>query len=110
MFFFFPPHRNEMEETSHRLCPVHALSHYVAGTADLRQPQQLFVHYREQSQGHPFLKQRLAHWLCEAITYAYYAAGVEPPPDIRAHSTRALSSFTALLWEMTVDDICTAAS
>ncbi len=68
-----------MEEKSQILCQVRALSHYVAHTADLRQTQQLFVHYREHSQGCPLPKQHLAHWLCEAITCAHDAAGEEPP-------------------------------
>lgn len=108
--FFPPPHRNEAEEESHRLCPVRALSLYVERTAPLRKTQQLFVHYREHSQGKPLSKQRLAHWLCEAITQAYIAAGEDPPPGIRAHSTRAVSSSTALFSGMSVEDICTAAS
>ena len=108
--FFPPPHGSEREEMSHRLCPVRALSHYVARTASFRQTQQLFVHYRELSQGKALTKQRLSHWLCDAITQAYVTAGVDPPSGVRAHSTRALSSSTALLRGMAVEDICAAAS
>ncbi|KAK2828053.1 hypothetical protein Q5P01_019087 [Channa striata] len=102
--------RSRMEEDFHRLCPVRALSHYVARTAGVRRTQQLFVHYREHSQGKPLTKQRLSHWLCDAITQAYVSAGKEPPQNMRAHSTRAVSSSTALFNGMSVDDICAAAS
>ena len=43
----------------------------------MRKSQQLFVHYREHSQGLPMTKQRLSHWLCDAITQAYVSAGAE---------------------------------
>ena len=49
--FFPPPHNNDAEEASHRLCPVRALSQYVLRTAAIRRTRQLFVHYREHSQG-----------------------------------------------------------
>lgn len=108
--FFPPPHKSEEEATSHLLCPVRALSCYVARTAALRRSQRLFVHYREHSQGHPLSKQRLSHWLCEAVSQAYLSSGMDPPGSIRAHSTRGISSSTALHGGMTVEDICTAAS
>ncbi len=43
-------------------------------------------------------KQCLAHWQCEAITQVY-AAGRDPPPGTRVHSTRPWSSSRALLRE-----------
>ncbi|KAK2812528.1 hypothetical protein Q5P01_000001 [Channa striata] len=113
--FFLPPHKNEMEEDFHRLCPVRATSQFNSiqlylYSANLQQgvrrTQQLFVHYREHSQGKPLTKQRLSH----AITQAYVSAGREPPQNMRAHSTRAVSSSTALFNGMSVDDICAAAS
>ena len=108
--FFPPPHNNDAEEASHRLCPVRALSQYVLRTAAIRRTQQLFVHYREHSQGAALSKQRLSHWLCEAITQAYNTEGTVPPQGIRAHSTRALSASTALFRGMSVAEICAAAS
>ena len=60
--FFPPPHKDAEEGKSHRLCPVRALKAYLARTAEFRRTQQLFVHYREGSQGTPLTKQRLSHW------------------------------------------------
>ncbi len=65
--FFPPPHKTEEEVTSHLLCPVRALSFYVANTAALHHSQSLFVHYREQSQELPLSAQRLTHWLSGSI-------------------------------------------
>ncbi len=61
------------------------------------QTQQLFVPYREHFQGQPLSKQYLTH--CVRPSQAYAVVGVESPPGIHAHSTRALSSSTALLGE-----------
>ena len=69
---FFPPlHNSEEEATSHLLCPVSALSCYVAHTAASSRTQRLFLHYREQSLGLPLSAQRLSHWLCEAVFYRH---------------------------------------
>ena len=108
--FFPPPHRSEEEATSHLLCPVRALSCYVARTAALRRSQRLFVHYRERSIGQPLSAQRLSHWLCEAVSQAYVSSGMDPPENINAHSTRGIFSSTALHGGMSVEDICIAAS
>ena len=108
--FFPPPHTSEEEATSHLLCPVRALSCYIARTATLRRSQRLFVHHREHSIGQPLSAQRLSHWLCEAVSQAYVSSGVDPPENIKAHSIRRISTSTALHGGMTVVDICTAAS
>nr|XP_033946513.1 uncharacterized protein LOC117452146 [Pseudochaenichthys georgianus] len=108
--FFPPPHTSEEEATSHLLCPVRALSCYIARTATLRKSQRLFVHYREHSLGQPLSAQRLSHWLCEAVSQAYVYSGVDPPENIKAHSTRGISTSMALHGGMTVEDICNAAS
>ena len=55
-------------------------------------------------------KDRLAHWIVEAITLAYSAVGKTPPEGIKAHSTRGVASFWALLRGVSVEDMCAAAS
>ena len=90
---FFPLPHNSEEEVSHQLCLVCTLSHYVLRTTNIRQMQQLFVHYKGHSQGMSLSKQRLSLTLCDA------------PQGIRAHFTRAISSSTALLRGMAVADI-----
>ena len=56
--FSFPPHQSKEEATAHLLCPVRALAVYVKRTEALRKSQQLFVHYREHSQGLRLMCQR----------------------------------------------------
>lgn len=54
--FSHPPHDGESEERLHRLCPVHALVHYVAGTTMIRSSPQLFVCYGAGALGLPLSK------------------------------------------------------
>ncbi|KAK2915176.1 hypothetical protein Q8A73_005770 [Channa argus] len=108
--FCTPPHTSEEDGSSHLLCPVRALSHYVERTSTIRRSERLFVHYREGSAGLPLSAQRLSHWLCEAIFQAYESSGAQPPEGIRAHSTRGIASSVALLRGVSVEDICLAAS
>lgn len=58
----------------------------------------------------PFSKQRLAHWLVEAIEAAYKAAGVAQPGKLRAHSTTGVFAFWATWKGAALDDIWRATS
>ncbi len=61
------------------LCPVRALHIYVDCTRSFRSSEQLFVCHRGQQKGKAVSKQRLAHWIVEAIALAYQSQG-EPAP------------------------------
>ncbi len=80
------------------LCPVRALRLYTDRTQCLRTSDQLFVS-----------KQRMAHWIVDAITLAYQAQGVPCPLRLRAHSTRGVASSWALARGASLTDICRAA-
>ncbi len=54
-------------------------------------------------------KQRMAHWIVDAITLAYQAQGVPCPFRLRAHSTRSVASSWALARGASLTDICRAA-
>lgn len=98
------PRLTETSRKKHHVCPVCALSHYVARTAGFRQTQQLFAQ-REHSQGKPLTKHCLAHWLCEAIAQAYDAAGVDATHLHPAWYSRPLyKTSAALLTEIAVED------
>ncbi len=58
--------------------------------------EQLFVCYGGQQKGNAVSKQRMAHWIVDAITLAYEAQGVPCPLRLRAHSTRGVASSWAL--------------
>ncbi len=73
------------------LCPVRALRQYVDRTQSFRTSEQLFVCYGGQQKGKAVSKQRMAHWIVDAITLAYEAQG-------------------ALARGASLADICTAAA
>ncbi len=55
------------------LCPVRALRQYTDRTQSFRTSEQLFVCYGGQQKGKAVSKQRMAHWIVDAITLAYEA-------------------------------------
>ncbi|KAI2648082.1 ORF V: Enzymatic polyprotein [Labeo rohita] len=81
------------------LCPVRALRVYVfmgLCTRSFRRSEQLFVCFRGQQKGNAVSKQRLAHWVVDAISLAYESQGEPCPLGVRAHSTRSVASSYAL--------------
>ncbi len=91
------------------LCPVRALRLYTDRTQSLRTSDQLFVCYGGQQKGKAVSKQRMAHWIVDAIALAYQAQGVPCPLRLRAHSTRGVASSWALARGASLTDICRAA-
>ena len=67
------------------LCPVRALHTYVDRTQCFRTSDQLFVCYRGQQKGEAVSKQRLSHWIVDAIVLAYQAQDLPCPLGGRAH-------------------------
>ncbi len=57
------------------LCPVRALRIYVDRTRRFRSSEQLFVCHGGQQKGKAVSKQRLAHWIVEAVALAYQSQG-----------------------------------
>ncbi len=90
------------------LCPVRALRHYVDRTQSFRTSDQLFVCHGGRQKGNAVSKQRMAHWIVDAITLAYQAQGVPCPFRLRAHSTRSVASSWALARGASLTDICRA--
>ncbi len=79
------------------LCPVRALHIYVDCMQSFRTSKQLFICYGGQQNEKAVSKQRLAHWIVDAIILAYQTQGVPCPLRLRAHSTRNVSSSWALV-------------
>ncbi len=61
----------ERDPANALLWPVHALRIYVDRTQSFRTSDQLFVCFGGQQKGKALSKQRLAHWIVEAIVLAY---------------------------------------
>ncbi|KAL0187569.1 hypothetical protein M9458_014668, partial [Cirrhinus mrigala] len=91
------------------LCPVRALRVYVDRTRSFRCSEQLFVCFGGQQKGNAVSKQRLAHWVVDAISLAYESQGEPCPLGVRAHSTRSVASSYALVHGASLADICRAA-
>ncbi len=91
------------------LCPVRALRLYVDRTQSFRTSDQLFVCYGGQQKGKAVSKQRLAHWIVDAIVLVYQSQDVPCPFGLRAHSTRGVASSWALAQGASLTDICRAA-
>lgn len=66
-----PPHTSLEQQRLHKLCPVRALRAYVERTRSFRQVDQLFVFWANSHKGKPVSKQRLSHWIVEAISMAF---------------------------------------
>lgn len=108
--FYPPPFASLEQQRLNSLCPVRALRIYVNRTEGFRQSDQLFVSWAKPRSGKPITKQRLSHWIVEAISLAYSSKGLTAPPGLRAHSTRGMSTSWALFKGVTIQDICDAAS
>ncbi len=91
------------------ICPVRALRQYVDRTQSFRTSEQLFVCYEGQQKRKAVSKQRMAHWIVDAITLAYEAQGVPCPIRLRAHSTRSVALSWAMARGASLADIYRAA-
>ncbi|KAL0146695.1 hypothetical protein M9458_058035 [Cirrhinus mrigala] len=91
------------------LCPVRALRIYMERTQPFRRSEQLFVCYGGQQKGKAVSKQRISHWLVNAIRTAYLVRGLPCPLEVRAHSTRGIAASAALANGASLTDICRAA-
>ncbi len=81
------------------------MRHYVDRTQSFRTSDQLFVCHGGRQKGNAISKQRMAHWIVDAITLAYQAQGVPCPFRLRAHSTRSVASSWALACGASLTDI-----
>ncbi|XP_073668878.1 uncharacterized protein [Paramisgurnus dabryanus] len=108
--FHPPPFSSTEDQRLNALCPVRALQTYIDRTRVFRKSDQLFISWTPPHRGNPVSKQRLSHWLVDAIALAYESKGVQPPGNIRAHSTRGVATSWALFRGVSLQDICSAAS
>ena len=83
---------------------------YVSRTAGFRKEDQLFVSWATLHKDKVLSRQRLSHWIVEAISLAYRCRGLQPPECLRAHPTRGVAISWALFKGVSVQDLCAAAS
>ncbi len=88
---------------------VRALRIYVERTRSFRCSEQLFVCYGGQQKGMAVSKQRLGHWLVDAITLVYQSQGEPCTLGVRAHSTRSCCLLLGVAHGASLADIRRAA-
>ncbi len=108
--FHPPPFASSEDERLHMLCPVRALKLYVDRSKVWRKSSQLLVCFDAGRRGLATSKQRISHWVRDAISLAYEARNLPSPLSLRAHSTRGVASSQALFRGVPLEDICVAAA
>ncbi len=107
--FHPPPFASSEDERLHLLCPVRALKLYVDHSKGWRKSPQLLVCFGAGRRGLATSKQRISHWVRDAISLAYEARNLPSPLSLRAHSTRGVASSQALSRGVPLEDICVVA-
>lgn len=98
------------ERAFHTLDVRRALIEYLSRCEEWRKCRSLFVLFGGTQKGSRASKSSIARWIKQAIQLAYEVSGVRAPSDLRAHSTRALSTSWAEFHNASVDQICGAAT
>ncbi|XP_078233695.1 uncharacterized protein LOC144583561 [Pogona vitticeps] len=106
----FPNPSDDTERMFHMLDVRRALAFYVSRTKQFRLSNRLFLCYFGSKKGLPASPSTLSRWLVSTISLAYQLTHRTPPDGLRAHSTRAVASSTALLRGIDVPDICRTAT
>uniref|UniRef100_A0A803JKH4 Core-binding (CB) domain-containing protein n=1 Tax=Xenopus tropicalis TaxID=8364 RepID=A0A803JKH4_XENTR len=107
---FCPHPKNPKEMALHSLDPVRALKIYLARTKELRTTHSLFVLPTGPHKGSPAPKVTISRWIKETIRRAYIARGRTSPLQVRAHSTRAVSTSWAFRNRASAEQLCKAAT
>ncbi len=104
--FHPPPFASSEDERLHLLCPVRALKLYVDRSKVWRKSPQLLICFGAGRRGLATSKQRISHWVRDAISLAYEARNLPSPLSLRAHSTRGVASSQALFRGVPLEDLC----
>ncbi|XP_041429632.1 uncharacterized protein LOC121397238 [Xenopus laevis] len=107
---FCPRPKSPKEVALHALDPVRALKFYLDRTKDIRKSSSLFVLLSGAHKGSPASKTTISRWIREAIRRAYVAKGKSPPMNLRAHSTRGISTSWAFRNRASAEQVCKAAT
>ncbi len=103
--FHPPPFASSEDERLHMLCPVRALKLYVDRSKVWRKSSQLLVCFGAGRRGLAMSKQRISHWVRDAISLAYEARNLPSPLSLWAHSNRGVASSQALFRGIPLEDI-----
>ncbi len=104
--FHPPPFASSEDEKLHMLCPVRALKLYLDRTKVWRKSSQLLICFGAGRRGLATSKQRISHWVRDAIWLAHEVRNLPSPLSLRAHSTRGVASSQALFRGVPLEDMC----
>ncbi|XP_078235403.1 uncharacterized protein LOC144584060 [Pogona vitticeps] len=106
----FPDAVTEVERMLHALDVRRALAYYVTRTKDFRKAHRLFLCFYGPRKGSPASSSSLSRWLVSTISLAYELLQKPVPEGLKAHSTRAMATSTALLRGVDIQEICRSAT
>ncbi|KAJ1090954.1 hypothetical protein NDU88_004082 [Pleurodeles waltl] len=107
---FFPNPNTITEKTLHSLDIKRCLKFYLQSTKQIRKSDQLLVSYSLGRQGAGVTKATIAQWISSTIQLCHTKSGRPLTRHPRAHSTRAVSTSSALFQGIALDKICQAAT
>ncbi len=79
LYAFRPETPTGAEPLNTLMCPVRAVRTYIERSRQFRLSEQLFVYFGGRTKGLALSKQRLSHWIVDAIALAYSSKGAECP-------------------------------
>ncbi|KAE8611252.1 hypothetical protein XENTR_v10012388 [Xenopus tropicalis] len=86
------------------------LLEYIDKSKEFRKSEHLFVLFAGKRKGCKASKPTIASWVKNAISCSYDSVGKDPPPQLKAHSTRSISTSWAERSAIDVQEICKAAT
>ncbi|XP_072011675.1 uncharacterized protein [Engystomops pustulosus] len=107
-FYGNPSSSKELEW--HSLDVRRSVLEYLKATKPWRKDHNLFVQFQGKNKGVKASKTTIARWLKTAIASCYTEQGKEVPPNLKAHSTRAISASWAEKRGASLEQICRAAT
>lgn len=98
------------EEEFHSLDVRRCILKYLQVTRDFRKDDNLLVQFQGPNKGSKASKITIARWIRLAITLCYEIKKKSPPSSIKAHSTRSMATSWAELANVSIEQICRAAT
>lgn len=105
-----PTFQAETSDIPHNLDVGSTLKTYIEMTASFRKAENLFIITEGNRKGLAASARTLASWLVQVIRRAYTAKNLDPPAELRAHSTRGMAASWANFRGITPELICRAAT
>lgn len=107
---FFPTPSSDRERLLHTLDVKRALLFYLDRTKATATSHRLFLTYAPHHVGMPVSSQRFSKWISATIALCYELERVPVPGKLLAHSTRKMASSHAFFDNVSLEDICAAAT